>query len=99
MVLIMDLLKKQGYTLHSQQRFVLSKLFLVELNFDINILVHVVLLQFNVSPSFTLELLDRFAKVFKDYCGVLTEEGIRKNFILIYELLDEMVVCFLCLLI
>lgn len=46
--------------------------------------------KFNVSPSFTLELLDRFAKVFKDYCGVLTEEAIRKNFILVYELLDEM---------
>jgi AP-4 complex subunit mu-1 len=30
------------------------------------------------------------AKIFKDYCGVLTEESIRKNFILIYELLDEM---------
>ena len=30
------------------------------------------------------------AKVFKDYCGVLTEESIRKNFILIYELLEEM---------
>ena len=30
------------------------------------------------------------AKVFKDYCGVLTEESIRKNFILVYELLDEM---------
>lgn len=30
------------------------------------------------------------AKVFKDYCGILTEESIRKNFILIYELLDEM---------
>ena len=29
-------------------------------------------------------------KVFKDYCGVLTEESIRKNFILIYELVDEM---------
>ena len=28
-------------------------------------------------------------KVFKDYCGVLSEEAIRKNFILIYELLDE----------
>ena len=28
--------------------------------------------------------------MFKDYCGVLTEESIRKNFILIYELLDEM---------
>ena len=48
--------------------------------------------QFNVSPSFTLELLERLARVFKDYCGVLTEESIRKNFILIYELLDEMLV-------
>jgi AP-4 complex subunit mu-1 len=34
--------------------------------------------------------LNRLAKVFKDYCGILTEESIRKNFILIYELLDEM---------
>lgn len=47
--------------------------------------------RFNVSPSTTLEFLNRLAKVFKDYCGVLTEESIRKNFILIYELLDEMV--------
>jgi AP-4 complex subunit mu-1 len=38
-----------------------------------------------------LELLERIAKVFKDYCGVLTEESIRKNFILLYELLDEMI--------
>ena len=45
-----------------------------------------------MSPSFTLELLERLARVFKDYCGVLTEESIRKNFILIYELLDEMIV-------
>jgi AP-4 complex subunit mu-1 len=30
------------------------------------------------------------AKVIKDYCGVLTEESIRKNFVLIYELVDEM---------
>lgn len=47
--------------------------------------------RFNVSPSGSLELLNRLAKVFKDYCGVLTEESIRKNFILIYELLDEMI--------
>lgn len=45
--------------------------------------------KFNVSPSMILELLCRLAKVFKDYCGVLTEESIRKNFTLIYELLDE----------
>ena len=48
--------------------------------------------RFNVSPSFVLEVLERLAKVFKDYCGVLSEESIRKNFILIYELLDEMLV-------
>eukprot|EP01038_Epipyxis_sp_PR26KG_P008755 gene8755-11829_t len=46
--------------------------------------------RFNVSPSGTLELLNRMAKVFKDYCGILTEESIRKNFILVYELLEEM---------
>lgn len=45
-----------------------------------------------MSPTFSLELLDRLAKVFKDYCGVLSEEALRKNFILIYELLDEMLV-------
>ena len=45
----------------------------------------------NVSPSFVLELLSRIAKVFKDYCGTLSEEAIRKNFILLYELLDEMI--------
>ena len=58
----------------------------------------------NVSPTFSLELLNRISKVlqlcakrlpyaslqiFKDYCGIVTEEAIRKNFVLIYELLDE----------
>lgn len=28
--------------------------------------------------------------MFKDYCGTLSEESIRKNFILLYELLDEL---------
>ena len=45
--------------------------------------------KFNVSPNFLIELLHRLAKCFKDYCGVLTEESLRKNFILVYELLDE----------
>jgi hypothetical protein len=26
----------------------------------------------------------------QDYCGVLNEESLRKNFVLVYELLDEM---------
>ena len=46
--------------------------------------------KYNVSPCTSLELLNRMAKVFKDYCGVLTEESIRRNFTLVYELLDEM---------
>ena len=29
-------------------------------------------------------------KVIKDHCGVLNEEAIRKNFVLIYEIIDEM---------
>mmetsp|Transcript_3205 Transcript_3205/g.3540 ORF Transcript_3205/g.3540 Transcript_3205/m.3540 type:complete len:494 (+) Transcript_3205:257-1738(+) len=44
----------------------------------------------NVSPTTVIEILSKIAKVFKDYCGTLSEEAIRKNFILLYELLDEM---------
>jgi AP-4 complex subunit mu-1 len=43
----------------------------------------------NVAPSFIMEVLNRVSKVIKDFCGVLTEEAIRKNFVLIYEILDE----------
>jgi AP-4 complex subunit mu-1 len=46
--------------------------------------------RYNMSPSIAIEFLNRTAKVFKDYCGVLSEESIRRNFILVYELLDEM---------
>ncbi|GAA0162420.1 membrane traffic protein [Lithospermum erythrorhizon] len=45
----------------------------------------------NVSPSFVLELLQRIARVIKDYLGFLNEEALRKNFVLVYELLDEVV--------
>lgn len=45
----------------------------------------------NGSPSFLIEVLGRICKVIKDFCGVLTEDAIRKNFILIYELLDEII--------
>jgi len=47
--------------------------------------------RFNASPSTIIELLHRIVKVVKDYCGVLSEEAIRKNFVLIYELLDELI--------
>lgn len=43
------------------------------------------------SPSFLGELLVRFCKVLKDFLGVLSEEAIRKNFVLVYELLDEII--------
>ncbi|KAH7289566.1 hypothetical protein KP509_30G009100 [Ceratopteris richardii] len=43
----------------------------------------------NVSPSLVLELLQRIVRVAKDYLGVLNEESLRKNFVLVYELLDE----------
>lgn len=39
-----------------------------------------------------LELLDRMTRVFKDYCGYLSEEALRKNFVLVYELIDEILV-------
>lgn len=45
---------------------------------------------YNISPSFMVDFLQRIIKVFKDFCGILTEEAIRKNFVLVYELLDEM---------
>lgn len=49
----------------------------------------------NVSPSLLLELLQRIARVTKDYLGVLNEDSLRKNFILVYELLDEVIVSIL----
>lgn len=49
----------------------------------------------NVSPSLVLELLQRIARVIKDYLGVLNEDSLRKNFVLVYELLDEVIVSFL----
>ncbi|KAG6648738.1 AP-4 complex subunit mu isoform X1 [Carya illinoinensis] len=45
----------------------------------------------NVSPSLVLELLQRIAHVIKDYLGILNEDSLRKNFVLVYELLDEVI--------
>jgi AP-4 complex subunit mu-1 len=36
-----------------------------------------------------LKFVFSFYQVIKDYCGVVSEESIRRNFILIYELLEE----------
>lgn len=45
----------------------------------------------NVSPSYVMDIIYRMMKVFRDYCGVLSEESIRKNFVLIYEIIEEMI--------
>ncbi|KPI84362.1 putative mu-adaptin 4 putative adaptor complex AP-4 medium subunit [Leptomonas seymouri] len=45
----------------------------------------------NASPNTLAELLLRLEQLLKDYLGVVTEESVRKNFTLVYELLDEMV--------
>uniref|UniRef100_A0A0C9RHI8 TSA: Wollemia nobilis Ref_Wollemi_Transcript_21851_1933 transcribed RNA sequence n=1 Tax=Wollemia nobilis TaxID=56998 RepID=A0A0C9RHI8_9CONI len=45
----------------------------------------------NVSPALVMELLQRIARVIKDYLGVLNEDSLRKNFVLVYELLDEVI--------
>lgn len=46
--------------------------------------------RFNASPSAMLEVLTQLVTSVKDYCGVLSEEAIRRNFVLIYEILEEM---------
>lgn len=46
----------------------------------------------NVSPAFVFDLLYQIMKVFRDFCGILSEESIRKNFVLIYEIIEEMIV-------
>ena len=41
--------------------------------------------------SFVLELLIKVTQKINDFCGGLNEDLMRKNFILIYELIDEMI--------
>jgi len=43
----------------------------------------------NACPSLVLSLLTQLTKVVKDYLGVLNEEALRKNFTLVYEIVDE----------
>ncbi|KAI9098022.1 hypothetical protein K1719_025793 [Acacia pycnantha] len=54
-------------------------------------LLFVATTRINISPSLVLELLQRIARVIKDYLGVLSEDSLRKNFVLVYELLDEVI--------
>ncbi|GAW80963.1 AP-4 complex subunit mu [Plasmodium gonderi] len=46
---------------------------------------------FNISPSYLMELLYRVMKILKDFCGQINEEVIRHNFILVYEIIDEVI--------
>jgi AP-4 complex subunit mu-1 len=55
-------------------------------------LYFVVTTKYNVSPSLVLELLTRIIRLTKDFIGSLSEENIRANFLIIYELLDEVLV-------
>lgn len=43
----------------------------------------------NLSPSLVLELLTRIYWITRDYVGYVSEDSVRKNFLLVYELLDE----------
>lgn len=43
----------------------------------------------NVSPFDSFEILERIVLVFTDFCGVLSEGNIRKNLLLLHELIDE----------
>lgn len=43
----------------------------------------------NIIPSMALELLSAIVGRINDFCGCLDEEILRNNFVLIYELIDE----------
>ena len=44
-----------------------------------------------IESFWAIELLSKLIKTFKDFCGVLSEESMRRNFVLIYELIDEII--------
>ncbi|OWF43363.1 AP-4 complex subunit mu-1-like [Mizuhopecten yessoensis] len=45
--------------------------------------------QADVSPIFVIEILSRIYQTCKDFCGVVNEESIRVNSLLVFEVLDE----------
>lgn len=47
----------------------------------------------NVSPNTSLEFINRLLELIVDFCGPISLETIRKNFLLLYELIDEVMVC------
>lgn len=44
----------------------------------------------NAPLAHWIDLLEAVVRVVKDFCGVLSEDTIRKNFALVYEIVDEM---------
>lgn len=44
--------------------------------------------------SMALELLQNIVGRIHDFCGQLDEDNLRTNFVLIYEIIDEMIVSF-----
>jgi len=45
-----------------------------------------------IIPSLALELLGQIVGRIHDFCGTLEEDNLRSNFVLIYELIDEIIV-------
>jgi len=44
-----------------------------------------------IIPALAIELLGSIVGRIHDFCGALEEENLRTNFVLIYELIDEMI--------
>lgn len=55
-----------------------------------NGLYFVVTSRYNVPPAMIFETLARCSTLFKDFTGQLSEDSLRKNFTLLYEILDEL---------
>ena len=47
--------------------------------------------RFNTSPSCLIETIIKICKIIKDWCGLINEEVVRKNFTLVYELFEEII--------
>ncbi len=52
----------------------------------------------NVNAALVFEFLHKMVEVLESYFGKITEEGIKNNFVLIYELLDGECVCIILVL-
>lgn len=50
------------------------------------------ILDIEVLPSILSSFAQHLAYVVKDYCGSISESALRNNFVLLYEILDEVLV-------